>query len=145
VSDYSPGALFLFLDNLQHFPVNKDNFPLVNIPSTKGNDTQCLYFPNTCLEGNLDVQYLLAISPVSPTTFWYNENEEDAFAAWLIDVANSENVPKVLSFSILTNEETTTQSEMNAFSTQAIKLGVMGVTIVAGSGDDLDIFIMHSY
>jgi tripeptidyl-peptidase-1 len=42
----------------------------------------------------------------------------------------------VLSLSFSDHEETTSKSELNAFNTQAIKLGVMGVTIVVASGDD---------
>jgi tripeptidyl-peptidase-1 len=75
----------------------------------------------------------MATSPGSPTTFWYTDA---GFAGWLVDVANTTDVPLVLSISFGRQEKTTSKSELNAFNTQAIKLGVMGVTIVVATGDD---------
>jgi hypothetical protein len=63
-NDYSPTGLFLLLANLQSFPLNVFS-PVENIPSTMGNDTQCRNFPSTCSEGDLDIQCIMATSPVS--------------------------------------------------------------------------------
>jgi tripeptidyl-peptidase-1 len=130
-NDYSPSGLNIFLQAFQSFPTNL--FSVQNIPGTKGNETQCRNFPDTCGEGNLDMQYITSTSPVSPTTFWYTDKN---FAGWLVDVANATNVPLVLSMSYGAAEALVTKSELDAFNTQAIKLGVVGVTIVVSSGDD---------
>ena len=97
------------------------------------NDTICKSSPYSCIEANLDIQYLISTSPVSPTTYWYTNL---FFADWLVSVARTFNPPLVLSISYGFNEQYTSSSELNAFNTQAIKLGTMGVTIVVATGDD---------
>ena len=94
----------------------------------------CLYLPSNCAEANLDVQYIMAASPASPTTYWYSDL--DWFSEWLLTVANTPNPPLVFSISYGMEERFVTSSERDAFNTQAMKLGAMGVTIVAASGDD---------
>ena len=75
----------------------------------------------------------MAASPVSPTTYWYTD---DSWSGWLTSVANTPNPPLVFSISYGQEEHYVTKVEKDAFNTEAIKLGVMGVTIVAASGDD---------
>ena len=94
----------------------------------------CNSNPSSCIEGNLDVQYIMAASPVSPTTFWYTDT--NYFTEWLTTVANTPNPPLVFSISYGAEETSMTASARDAFNTQAMKLGAMGVTIVAASGDD---------
>ena len=94
----------------------------------------CSSNPSTCSQGNLDVQYIMAASPVSPTTFWYTDLSD--FSQWMVLVANTAKPSLVYSISYGIDEVYLTNSERLAFETQAIKLGAMGVTIVAGSGDD---------
>jgi tripeptidyl-peptidase-1 len=96
-------------------------------------DTICIKDPDTCAEGNLDVQYIMAMSPVSPTTYWYTDED---WSKWLISVANTPNPPLVFSISYGQEETYVTKVIKDAFNTAAIKLGAMGVTIVASSGDD---------
>ena len=69
----------------------------------------------------------------SPTTYWYSDL---SFSDWLVTVADTVNPPLVFSISYGQEESYTSASELNAFSTQAIKLGAMGVTILVASGDD---------
>ena len=97
-------------------------------------DAVCDSNPSNCAEGNLDVQYLMAMSPVSPTTFWYKHF--DGFSNWLMTVANKNEFPLVLSMSYGIEERIVSESEFDAFNTQAIKLGAMGVSILVASGDD---------
>lgn len=98
-------------------------------------DTICTTSPETCMEANLDVQYLMAVCQKSPTTHWYTD--ENSFSNWLIAVANNRNPPSVISISYGASEGTVTASELNAFNTQAIKLGAMGITVLAASGGKL--------
>jgi hypothetical protein len=97
-------------------------------------DSVCLADNTICFEPNLDVQYMMSTSKVSPTTHWYTDK---FFDDWLIDVANSENPPLVFSISYGAEEQKVADFNpdiLDAFDTQAAKLGVMGVTIVASSG-----------
>lgn len=96
-------------------------------------DIKCVETPMNCAEGNLDVQYMMATSAGSPTTYWYSDQ---SFSEWLMDVAAATSPPLVISISYAADEASVSQSELIAFSTEAIKLGAMGVTLVAASGDD---------
>jgi tripeptidyl-peptidase-1 len=93
----------------------------------------CKSDPNACAESSLDLEYIMSTSEVSPTTFWYTEND---FGTWLSDVANTASPPLVMSISYGSEEQYNSVSILDAFSTQAIKLSSMGVTIVVASGDD---------
>jgi tripeptidyl-peptidase I len=97
-------------------------------------DSACILKPAACSEANLDVQYIMAASPVSPTTYWYTDVL--LYSEWLMLVANTAKPSLVYSISYGIEEIYVTLSERDAFNTQAIKLSAMGVTIVAASGDD---------
>ena len=86
-----------------------------------------------CGEGNLDTQYIIAISHGSPTTYW---SWQVSLAGWLISVADTIDPPLVLSISYGANEKYISPAEFRVFSRMAIKLGVRGITIVVASGDD---------
>ena len=120
--------------NLADFQAEQGSpiMPAVRQYGNHANDTKCRVSPKVCEEGNLDMQYITTMSPLSPTTFWYADGW---FTPWLITVANTINPPKVLSISYLGIESTLTASIFDAFTVQAIKLGTMGVTILAASGD----------
>jgi tripeptidyl-peptidase-1 len=76
---------------------------------------------------------MMSTSKVSPTTYWYTDQ---SYIDFLISVANTPNPPLVFSISYGFDESSAGASYLNAFNTQAMKLGVRGVTIVAASGDD---------
>ena len=84
-------------------------------------------------EGNLDIQYLIGISPGSPTTFWHNDGGYNTF---LNEVLNTPNPPLVLSLSYGLQESFTSDGTHRFVTTAAKKLGVIGVTLVVASGDD---------
>ena len=84
-------------------------------------------------EGNLDIQYLIGISPGSPTTFWHNDGGYNTF---LNEVLNTPNPPLVLSCSYGQQESLTSAGTHRFVTTAAKKLGVIGVTLVVASGDD---------
>jgi len=98
-------------------------------------DSECVDDPNNCIEANLDVQYIMAVSQVTPTTYWY-EDAADSFLAWIQAVAASDAPPLVNSISYGAIENELPASIANAFNTEAMKLGVQGVSILVSSGDD---------
>ena len=84
-------------------------------------------------EGNLDIQYLIAMSPGSPTTYGYNPSSP---SNWMLTMTNMLVPPQVLSISYGLEEKYMTQSEYTRFNTEVIKLSLRGTTVVAASGDD---------
>jgi tripeptidyl-peptidase I len=96
------------------------------------NDEICTFMPQICGEPNLDVQYMIATSEHAPTTHWYTDN--NSFADWLLEVSNTANPPLVISISYGAGEDTVSSGEFDAFNFQAIKLGLMGITILVSSG-----------
>lgn len=125
---YSPADLKLFQadNNLPNQPVSKN-------VGNYSSDRMCLADPANCAEGNLDVQYIMSISQLSPTTYWYTDL---VFTDWLISVAAIAKPPLVFSISYGAEEPSMSGSEMNAFSAQMVKLSVRGVSVLAASGDD---------
>ena len=114
---------------------NTFHLPRHNITRFVGggkDDYICTLIPETCSEGNLDMQYILAISQGARTTNWYTDLND--FSGWLLAVANEVDPPLVVSISYGVAENFISASEFDAFELQAIKLGLMGVTIVVSSG-----------
>jgi Pro-kumamolisin, activation domain len=99
------------------------------------NDEICTFMPQICGEPNLDVQYMIATSEHSPTTHWYTD--KNSFADWLLEVANTANPPLVISISYGAGEDTVSSGEFDAFNFQAVKLGLMGITILVSSGGNI--------
>ena len=119
------------------------NLPRKSVANNIGNhssDSMCILSPSSCGEGNLDVQYLMATSQNSPTTYWYSDL--NSFASWLVTVANMANPPRVFSISYGADESDVSKSEFDAFNLQAMKLGLMGVTILASSGGNHFLIIL---
>lgn len=127
---YSPSDLATFQSRyVTGFPLQ----PVTTVMNNMVNDTLCALNPNICGESMLDLEYMMAMSPVSPMTFWYTYNY---FNDWLVEVANTPNPPLVLSISYGSTESYVSSGTHDSFTTAAIKLGVMGVTVIASSGDD---------
>ena len=96
-------------------------------------DDQICNTYHSCAEANLDMQYIMTMSPYSPTTYWYSDSW---FSDFLREVANTVKPPKIISFSYASLETHMVASVYIAFDTEAIKLGIQGTTILAASGDD---------
>lgn len=109
------------------------NQPVANSLGGYSSDTECAKDTSVCSEGNLDVQYIMAVSPESPTTYWYTNL---IFSDWMVSVANTANPPLVFSISYGSEESTLSKSELTAFNTQIIKLSAQGITFFAAAGDD---------
>eukprot|EP00597_Dinobryon_sp_UTEXLB2267_P003059 CAMPEP_0170068434 /NCGR_PEP_ID=MMETSP0019_2-20121128/7411_1 /TAXON_ID=98059 /ORGANISM="Dinobryon sp., Strain UTEXLB2267" /LENGTH=565 /DNA_ID=CAMNT_0010276079 /DNA_START=27 /DNA_END=1724 /DNA_ORIENTATION=- len=127
---YSPSDLALFQENY--------NLPSDSVDAVVGgyeSDEACATDANNCVEANLDVQYMMAMSQLTPTTYWY-EGASDSFLAWIQAVADSSSPPLVNSISYGSIETELPKSFAKSFNTEAMKLGVQGVTILVSSGDD---------
>ena len=126
--NFSPADLASFFDS-----VGMPNQPIARSIGNHTSDDICVKDSSICSEANLDVQYIMGISPVSPTWYMYTDLK---FSLWLVLVASYKNPPLVLSISYGSEEPSMSSGEVTAFNTQAIKLGVMGISIVVASGDD---------
>ena len=90
-----------------------------------------------CYEGNLDVQYIMGIAPNVNTTYDYSPTDQyDFLSNWITSVSNTSTPANVYSISWGEDELYVSSSFADVFNTEAIKLGVMGTTILASSGDD---------
>jgi len=98
--------------------------------------SMCDLNPNNCAEANLDVQYMMAVSPVTPETYWYESNQNTPFESWIESVSSTSNPPLVHSISYGSIEPEVQKSVADTFNTEAMKLGTQGVTIFVSSGDD---------
>jgi tripeptidyl-peptidase-1 len=126
---FSPADLTLFQTS-NYLPLQTVN---VSIGNHSVSSAACASNLGMCAEGNLDVQYLMAISK-SPSIYYYTDLS--GFGVWLEEVANLVNPPLVLSISWGSYETGTSDAEAFNFNVQAMKLGVMGVTILVATGDD---------
>jgi subtilase family serine protease len=138
---YSPADLRQFQDMFSLRPRAVD----IDVGG-HASDLICQTSPRRCVESNLDIQYIMAISQASPSySFYTNLN---SFASWLVTVSNMANIPLVISISYGANEAEVTQSEFDAFNFQAMKLSAMGVTIVVATGGIINyyyskFFLLH--
>ena len=121
---YNPREVAYFQANISQQPLQ----PAISI----GNHNTTNSTKNDCSEGNLDLQYIMALSPGSPTTYWYFDA---TLGKWLKEVVSTKKIPWVLSISYGSYEDTTSKNEFLTFTSMAIQLGVMGVTILGASGD----------
>jgi subtilase family serine protease len=120
---FSPVTLAYFQANISHQPVQKALLHGGYVTEDPALE---------CGEAALDMQYLMGISPRSPTTFWH----ASIMINLLIGYSNDPNPPLVLSISYGLAEWKVGRAEKNTFTQMAQKLGVMGVTILVASGDD---------
>jgi len=96
----------------------------------------CNINPNSCAEANLDVQYMLAMAPGSPLEYSYDASTGPVFEDWIVGLSANPSPPVVNSISYGAPEPKIAASTLNSFNTEAMKLGVQGVSIFVSSGDD---------
>lgn len=91
-----------------------------------------------CDESNLDLQYIMGISQNTVTYFWFvpSSSKLNVFVEYLIDISNSTTVSLVNSISWGSIEQSCTQSTLDLFNIEAIKLNAVGATIIVSSGDN---------
>lgn len=124
---YSPADLTLFQ---KYFDLPLQAVDTVNDPRAES-QAFCRKF-TLCAEGNLDLEYIMAVGR-SPTKFGYSDSE---MAYYLRDVFDSGAPPLVISISYGIEENYLRLTETAYFEFQAVRLGLMGVTILAATGDD---------
>lgn len=85
---------------------------------------------------------MTAVSPYAPTTFYY-DNGVFLCIEWITQVADMDNPPLVFSISygfpeylFILSEKIYHYPFLSSFDLEAMKLGLMGVTIIAASGDN---------
>ena len=110
--------------------------PIAEVIGGHESDSQCTDNPNNCAEANLDVQYMMAVSQVTPTTYWYDDSQLAPFTDWIMQVASDATPPLINSISYGSVEDALPTSVPQVFNTEAMKLGTMGVSIFVSSGDD---------
>lgn len=118
---------------------NTFGLPVVPANKTIGNHTATAawckrkgYEP--CAEGNLDMMYIMAMA-TTPTYFYWSPFP--TFGQWLQFLVNDKTPPPlVISISYGSEEKNIGKAELKIFLDNAIKLGVMGTTILSASGDD---------
>ncbi|GAM27310.1 hypothetical protein SAMD00019534_104860, partial [Acytostelium subglobosum LB1] len=98
---------------------------------------------NPGIEASLDIQYMMAVSPGSPTTFWSifanSSAEIDDILQWEIAVGNINNPPLVNSLSYGMTEENVDLFLGNGYLARSdmefVKLASRGITVIIASGD----------
>lgn len=131
-ADYSPEDLAEWLEYYS-FPDQK----VARDFSGHNSSATCkTTMPAACIEGNLDVQYLMGTAQGPPTTYWYEANETWPFIAWMEEVLADKNPVTVHSVSYDEPEYHVPATLKEFFSTSVQKLGLMGTTVVVSSGDD---------
>merc|ERR1712166_1200428 len=95
-----------------------------------------------CEEDNLDLQYITAVAPGVPTTFWRPSVGNALFYDHLVAVASSDPAapgaaaPGLVHSISYTSPESEIESSINDnFDTEMIKLALIGVTVLVASGD----------
>ena len=109
-------------------PKNFNSFPGMH---------DCSSSSASCYEGNLDVQYIMGIAQNVNTIYDYELLDTyDFLMNWIISVSNTATPANVYSISWGIEEIYLSAAYADLFNMEAIKLGVMGTTILAASGDD---------
>ena len=121
---FSPRSLAYFQRNMSFQPLQ----PALNFGGYLSEDPSKFY-----LESNLDIEFIMAISPVSPTTVWH---VAAGFETMMSELVSSNNPPYVISISYGTDESTYPANAHDFVTTLAIKLSAMGRTLVVASGDE---------
>jgi len=99
-------------------------------------NTKCMSDGNSCIEANLDVQYMLAMSPWSEMGLYYAESSQELFLEFAEALLDMPKPPHVVSISYGGPEVMRSASTIKAFNSAASKLAAMGTTLLASSGDD---------
>ena len=126
----SPSDLALF-QLMFHIP----DQPILTGTGGHVSEDACSLSVAYCMEANLDAQYITAIGQKVPTTYYYWTGL-DIWLGFVTRMANMDNPPDVLSISYGSYEFFMSKVYLDAFNVEVMKLGVVGTTVVAASGDD---------
>jgi tripeptidyl-peptidase I len=121
---FSPASLAYFQQNIAKLPVQ----PAIIKNGFASEDPSKEYS-----EGNLDIEYMMSVSPVSPTTYWHAYT---GVGLWVRDVLLTTNIPLVLSISYGAEERYTSSGEHQTFTIGLMKMVAIGITVTVAAGDD---------
>jgi tripeptidyl-peptidase I len=121
---FSPASLAYFQANITKTPLQ----PAIIKNGFASEDPNQEYS-----EGNLDISYLMAVSPISPTTYWHAYT---GVGLWVRDVLLTTNIPLVLSISYGAEERYTSFGEHQTFTIGLMKMVAIGITVTVAAGDD---------
>jgi len=120
--EFSQGALDLFIASVNE----------AQVPVYRQGPTSCM--PNCDqVESDLDMQYMSALGAGVPIWFYYNA--EGYTLEWAQDVLNTANAPLVYSISYISGEYQLGADYILRSNAEFIKMGTLGITIMACSGD----------
>eukprot|EP01033_Poteriospumella_lacustris_P018393 gene18393-13225_t len=97
----------------------------------------CYVDTSNCDEASLDVQYITAMAQLVPTYYdYFYVDSNNLFLDWIMTVVNMTNPADVFSISYGMPENYAAGDMIASFNTEAMKLGIEGITIINSSGDD---------
>lgn len=128
---YSPKDLDLFQSR---FGLHRNDIARV---VGKNEPEVCEISPRHCAEGELDVEYVMAIAQDAPTTYWSMSGvSSDLFHQWILAVGEDADPPFVHSISYGGPELYFPKDMILRVDVEFAKLAARGVTVVVASGDD---------
>jgi hypothetical protein len=86
--------------------------------------------------GDLDVQFMSGTAQKATNTFYQVQNLQTPFLEFITAAAAMTAPPGVMSISYGSYEYEMDHALMDQFTTEAMKLGAQGVTLLAATGDD---------
>jgi tripeptidyl-peptidase-1 len=148
---YQGGSWFSAADLVQF--QNYFSLPMETVALDIGqaqNDSLCRTNAGVCGEANLDVQYIMAVARHVPTIMYEwgdGSGTLDPWLAWILQVSNMTDSapPDVISISYVSYEFQFDHTYARSFATEAMLLGLQGVSIIVASGDDgvVGYFLKH--
>jgi subtilase family serine protease len=135
---FSPSDLHTFQDTfgLPALTPDTSTYDFNQMTQLYDSDAACKSVSN-CVEGNLDVQYTLSVSPYNKQTYFSYDDSDDYFLLnWMVNMSDTETPALVISISYGILEFYLDDSYAAAFNHVAMLLAMQGVTIVVASGDD---------
>lgn len=125
------------------FGIPTDNYVRqLDMGNGKAGEEVCRFDGNRCAEANLDVQYMMAMSPWAKIGFWHQDQPNvNGLYHFLLDFhtrffTTEEQPAHVISISYGMPEIGVSDAGLVLFESMAMKLSLAGVTILAASGDD---------
>ena len=133
----SPSDLGIFAASNQ-VPVQTFACPAGGCSNTacEGYDPNMKNKGHLCAEGNLDTQFISGVGQGANNTFYLNTNLDTPFLEFITYISTLAAPPGTVSISYGSYEYEMDHAIMDHFTTEAMKLGAQGVSILSASGDD---------
>lgn len=130
----------VFETNSESFSQNdlnifQQNFGLPQQKAVDYNGFNVTTCGTNCYEGNLDIQYIMGVAQQTTSIYWYVAGD-NPFLSYITSIASLRNPPLVNSISWGGQEYQYDSGTLTSFNNEAMKAGLMGVTIVVSSADN---------